>query len=78
MAIVNNPFLKNTIQVVPFNDLVARDEEIEVDARKQFYANLEVGKEKREKWRRNCKNDTRCIIFIKDLFIFQPRYSCQL
>ena len=28
----------------------------EVDARKEFYANLKSGKEKRENWRRRCRN----------------------
>ena len=32
-------------------DLVARDEEVEVDARREFYENIKTGKERVERWR---------------------------
>ena len=39
--------------VTPLNmDLIARNEQVEVDAKKLFYANVQNGKEKVEKWRK--------------------------
>ena len=32
-------------------DLIARDEQVEVDAKKDFYANITNGKETLERWR---------------------------
>ena len=33
-------------------DLIARNEQVEVDAKKLFYANVQNGQEKVEKWRK--------------------------
>ena len=33
------------------DDLIARDEQVEVDAKQNFYANLDAGKETLEKFR---------------------------
>ena len=33
-------------------DLIARDEQVEVDAKKNFYANVTNGKETQERWRK--------------------------
>ena len=48
--------LFQTIRVFPaHNDLIARDEEVEVEAKKDFYMNPQTGKDTAEKWRRICK-----------------------
>ena len=45
-------FLQSTIQVFPAaNDLIARDEQVEVAAKKDFYANA-GGQNNQEKWRK--------------------------
>ena len=66
--------------MVPANRyLVSRNEQVEVEAKKSFYENIEAGKENGENWRmRGEISKINVSTYYNNIYIlFQPRCSCR-